>query len=156
MIISFGWTSWALVAYRKRTTWRDWTAEHAAKFQAGHVADAWNKNPRAGGRRIGQIFIIGIERANTRDMTPNDYVDEGFAFLDMYPQLIPAKSPIDDFTTCAHYLHWWRGQGEDLYKVRFEVDSIEPWAAAELESQIERCLPPDRRVVCDARQHWLF
>jgi hypothetical protein len=62
VIISFAWTVPALIAGQKTVTRRVWSSGHAAKFHAGDVVDAWDKSPRAHGRRVATIEI-------TRDVT---------------------------------------------------------------------------------------
>lgn len=64
MIISFAWTTQALLAGRKTVTRREWTDGHAAKFKPGDLVDAWDKLPRCkGSKKVAVIRIISIKRS---------------------------------------------------------------------------------------------
>ena len=60
-IISFGWTSDALVAGAKTVTRRDWKDRFVNQWSKGDQAQAWDKSPRAGGKRIGTIELTQQE-----------------------------------------------------------------------------------------------
>lgn len=66
-IISFAWTTDALLAGAKTCTRREWTNHYAQSYvdefvqslKAGTpmLVQAWDKSPRAGGKRIGTIRL---------------------------------------------------------------------------------------------------
>ncbi len=114
-IISFAWTTPALLAGRKTVTRRDWSAGYAALFARGDHVQAYNRNPRWGGR---QVAIIRLAQdpylESTRRVAPSDYVDEGFAYLEE----IDAK--VDGLTPRALW-RAWHLYPKDLWVIRFEV-----------------------------------
>lgn len=90
MIVSFAWTTPALLAGAKTMTRRDWSISHAAKFRTGMLVDAWNYTPRVNSARRGiaiahKVATIRIARAPYRtwstDLTEEDYDREGFNWL---------------------------------------------------------------------------
>ncbi len=82
-IITFAWTSDALLAGRKTCTSRDWSAAHARRFKAGDLVAAWDKSPRFGGRQIATIRLTHDATFGTlEELVPNAYECEGFAFYD--------------------------------------------------------------------------
>ena len=52
-IISFAWTTEALLAGIKTCTRRDWNDDYARRFKNGEFCQAFDRNPRAGGKRVG-------------------------------------------------------------------------------------------------------
>ena len=62
MIISFAWTTQALIEGRKTMTRRDWKPRAIANLQRAYdrgeiIHQAWDKVPYAGGRRVGFIQL---------------------------------------------------------------------------------------------------
>jgi hypothetical protein len=57
MIISFAWTTEALLRDLKNCTRRDWKDDYAKRFKAGRLYQAFDRSPRAGGERVGIIFL---------------------------------------------------------------------------------------------------
>ena len=62
MIISFAWTTEAVKKRRKTVTRRDWRESYFQQwveaYRAGRwVHDAYNKSPRAGGEKFGEIEL---------------------------------------------------------------------------------------------------
>ena len=55
-IISFAWTTPALLAGRKTVTRRDWSDRYALLFHADDFVAGYNRSPRHGGRRAFQEF----------------------------------------------------------------------------------------------------
>ena len=81
-IISFAWTTPALLAGRKTVTRREWSNDYARRFRAGDLVAAYNRNPRHGGRQIATIRLTREPyRESTRSAPEEDYEGEGFAFL---------------------------------------------------------------------------
>lgn len=115
MIISFAWTTPALLAGEKTVTRRDWKPQHAEKFHAGDVVDAWDKSPRFGGKRVARIKIVQTPyRESTADAPDSDYDAEGFTFLEKHQQTldgIPASALWRD----------WKDNPRVLYVVRFSL-----------------------------------
>lgn len=91
MIISFAWTTPALLAGAKTMTRRDWSTSHATKFRAGMLVDAWNYTPRVNSARRGiaiahKVATIRITRDPYKvrvrgSLTPDVIEREGFNWL---------------------------------------------------------------------------
>lgn len=83
MIISFAWTTPALLAGAKTMTRREWNPDHAAKFRDGMVVDAWDRSPRTGKGR--KVAAIRLGRAawyqTTQPLTDDDWLREGFSWI---------------------------------------------------------------------------
>jgi hypothetical protein len=56
-IISFAWTTTALLDGRKTVTRRRWTARHRRLFHEGDVVQAYDKAPFQGGKRVALIRL---------------------------------------------------------------------------------------------------
>ena len=117
MIISFGWTTPALLAGAKTCTRRDWNPKHAAKFKAGMLVDAWNTSPRnvkGNPHKIATIRLTAdpyIESSAAFDVTGPDDAAEGFQWLIGHGHGETVGDIIED----------WLAHPRDLYVVRFEV-----------------------------------
>lgn len=85
MIISFAWTTPALLAGAKTVTRREWSASHAQRFSVGRLVDAWDRSPRTGKGR--KVATIRITREPRRESTASfgdrrsDWDREGFSWL---------------------------------------------------------------------------
>lgn len=81
-IISFAWTTPAVVARRKTRTRREWSENYARKFKAGSICQGYDKGPRVGGK---PIHLIRIMRdpwiQNTSELTECDFESEGFQYM---------------------------------------------------------------------------
>ena len=86
MIVSFAWTTPALLAGAKTMTRRDWTGDYARRFRAGMLVDAYDRSPRARGRKVATIRITRdpYPELVTGSLTPEVYEREGFAWLDTH------------------------------------------------------------------------
>ena len=91
-IISFAWTTAALVAYRKTVTRRDifGTGKYYEQFEAGDVLMAYNRSPRFKGTKVGYIVLMEKPyKENLNQMPFEDYEGEGFGWFDENPDKIP-------------------------------------------------------------------
>ncbi len=133
MILSFGWTWPAFVARAKTVTRRDWHFNYAFRWHVGRAFDAYDRSPRFGGRLIGRGQLLARPHLQpVRDMPDVDYVNEGFEWMCLHPDVIP-RSGRAMFGNCSRAVfNAWRGGGEVLYVVRFEIISIEPAASERL------------------------
>jgi hypothetical protein len=123
-IISFAYTTPALLAGRKTCTRRNWAPRYAALFNGGELVQAWDKSPRIGGKRIGTIRLLQEPRLEPlNEMPDSDYEAEGFAYLHQYElnigQTIWGSWSKADFDR-------WRQSGEKAYVIRFESVLYEP------------------------------
>ncbi len=77
-IISFAWTTMAFLSGNKTETRRDWTDSYAKSFHKGDIVQAYDKNPRSGGKLIGLIKLTEEPSKQwLHDMTDADEVAEG-------------------------------------------------------------------------------
>ena len=82
LIINFAWTDPAFKARRKRCTRRDWNERYARLFHKGDLVQAWNKNPRNGGKRVGTIRLTADPYRELSEAVPaEDWENEGFAYM---------------------------------------------------------------------------
>jgi hypothetical protein len=120
VIISFGWTTPALLAGQKTVTRREWNPKHAAKFKAGMLVDAWNTSPRnvhMNPRKVATIRIVEDPYLqSTRQIPDSEWDAEGFEYLSANGLNVDGKTPE------ALWFDWRRqGNEQRLYVVRFEV-----------------------------------
>lgn len=114
-IISFSWTTPALLAHRKTVTRRNWADSHAAGFKEGELVQAWDKSPRAGGKRVGTIRLTCKPYRERTDQVPDqDWEGEGFAYLEEIGVTLKGVTPADVWSR-------WKCTQVSLYVVRFEV-----------------------------------
>lgn len=56
-IISFAWTTQALLDGHKIVTRRDWKDQYARQFKAGDLVRAYNRSPRFGGTAVAIVRL---------------------------------------------------------------------------------------------------
>lgn len=156
MIISFGWTSPALVAHVlytpeaqpiKTVTRREWVESHARRFTPGLVVDAWNTSPRNKARGadphlIARIRIIGRPTPEfSKDPPAEDWFKEGFQWLTDHQQKVDGQWPHEIWK------NWkWRpwNAASPRFVVRFEViEVVDPFPALAILTPAEMRLPYD-------------
>jgi len=77
-IISFAWTTEALLKGKKTQTRRFWDDKYARKFKAGDLVQAYDKNPRSGGKPVAIIRITrDAWKQKLNDMNTRQYLAEG-------------------------------------------------------------------------------
>lgn len=128
MIISYAWTTDALLARRKTCTRRDWSKEYAARFRAGTGHMAYTRQARFGGKHIGDVLIRQVPYPErTRDIPDDDFEAEGFAFMEEKGLLIQKITP-------RQFFEDWRGSNQVLFVVRFDLvfkcDRCGDWTTA--------------------------
>lgn len=104
MIISFAWTSESFKAGRKTKTRREWTPEYASRFRIGDLCKAYDKQPRFGGKQIGELIVESLTYEDIDTMPDSDYELEGFAYLEEQDLKIWGKDPWKAFED-------WRNEG---------------------------------------------
>lgn len=132
MIISFAWTTPALISGHKTVTRRDWTAEYASHFRAGQLVEAWSKQPRFHGAL--PVAMIELERdpylERTDEAPDSDWFAEGFEYL----QKLAPDAPVRINGLLPRQL-WreWRGEistgsrlPHRMWVVRFRVVGLVP------------------------------
>lgn len=118
MIVSFAWTTPALLSGHKTMTRREWSPAHAAKFKAGMLVDAWDRSPRTRqGRKVATIRIVREPYQQMSDaLHPLDYRDEGFVWLDDHGEGVRVRMIVEDWNVNARLL--WVVQFELVEVVR--------------------------------------
>lgn len=82
MIISFAYTTPALLAGAKTVTRREWKPKHARSFKAGDLVAAYDRSPRLCGKQVATIQLTAAPSWEPDSATPDtDFEAEGFAFL---------------------------------------------------------------------------
>lgn len=120
-VMSFSWTTPALLAGEKTVTRREWQPKYAARFHAGDLIQAWNRQPRfRGAARVATIRLTEtpyVERLN--DVPDEDWDGEGFAFLEAAGAKVNGHTPRELF-------EWWRHPActGSVYVVRFELVEV--------------------------------
>jgi hypothetical protein len=123
MILSFSWTTPALLAGQKTITRRTWKPQQAAKFHAGDLVDAWDHVPRVKGAR--KVATIRITRdpyiQNSRELDEEDYAREGFAYLDAHPETDGHKLARFGGHSWRDAFEEWRRSAEDCWVIEFRL-----------------------------------
>ena len=118
MILSFAWTTPALLAGEKTVTRRDWKEQHARKFYRGQVVQAYDRSPRFKGRHVANILIEDPPRIeSTADAPEADYIAEGFKHLTAIGALVDGHTP-------QELWQLWHDEPRQMYVVRFKL--LEP------------------------------
>lgn len=117
MIMSFAWTTPAVRARRKTRTRRQWAYEYAKRFKVGDICQAYDRQPRFGGVKIGTIKITGKKKELISKMPDEDYEREGFAFMEERGMKIWGKQPRKAFED-------WKRVGGYTWVVDFEIINL--------------------------------
>jgi uncharacterized protein YqfB (UPF0267 family) len=75
VIISFSWTTGALSSGIKTVTRRDWDNEYAKRFHKGMLVDAYDKSPRAGGKKVATIRLTADAYKQKLKNMPDDHFE---------------------------------------------------------------------------------
>ncbi len=118
LIISFAWTVPAFKARRKRCTRRDWNERYARLFHKGDLVQAWDKNPRNGGKRVGTVRLTADPYQEPASAVPDeDWENEGFAYLTETGATVHGKIPQDFWDA-------WKQDSRPVWVVRFEIVEV--------------------------------
>lgn len=149
--LSYAWTTPQLLEGRKTVTRRNWTAKFARQFRPDRVADAYDKSPRNGGKRVDSVRILSVRKEPLSRMTKEpDYgaqeaAREGFAGL-------TGSQFVAQFAKKAG-LTFARAARKTLYRVEFELATPrtgEKWEfrrcrkhQKDRPAAVNTCPPPD-------------
>ena len=113
MIISFAWTTPALLAGAKTMTRREWSATHARRFTVGMLVDAWDRSPRTRkGRKVATIRITRPPHLEwSSDLSEEDVDREGFNWLRAHGEWVQVEQ----------ILSAWRAERRFIWVVEFEL-----------------------------------
>jgi hypothetical protein len=122
-IISFAWTTSALLAGEKTVTRRNWKAKWALGFHAGDLVAAYDRDTRYGGRRVGTIRLTSDPvLESTLAAPPTDWRAEGFEYLQSRAIEVDGMLPYRLWTA-------WKLVPQQLWVVRFEM--VERYSGAD-------------------------
>ena len=118
LIISFAWTTAALLAGAKSCTRRNWDDDYAWKFKAGMDVQGYDRGPRVGGRQVAIVRLIAapyLERTGV--MPERDYASEGLLWMEKKGIKIRGMEP-------REFWEKWKAADELVYVVRFQLMSV--------------------------------
>jgi hypothetical protein len=126
-VITFAWTTPALLAGAKTVIRQPWAERTAAQFHAGTLAVAYDRWPpaRAGTRGQGgrPVAIIRLQQDPVREalacIPDADYEAEGWKWLHEHRALLPRWIKENDFSWEA--FDRWRARPALVWVVRFEL-----------------------------------
>lgn len=118
MIVSFAWTTPALLADRKTVTRRDWRRVYAERFRKDQHIAAYDRSPRIGGRQVATVRLTQAPYLeNIADAPEADYEAEGLAYMAEQGKRVQGVPPLQ-------FWREWRSTGQLLYVVRFELIEV--------------------------------
>jgi hypothetical protein len=119
VIISFAWTTPALLSGAKTMTRRDWTPQYAAKFKPGMLVDAWNMSPRTGkGRKIATIRIEDVVEERSLWIPSDDIFPEGVMWSMRHGVAVPDGARDWNAWWTEFKIAWHQHGG---YRIGFEL-----------------------------------
>ena len=125
-IISFAWTTPALLAGRKTCTRRDWDERYAQSFKASEMVQAYDKSPRVGGKKVAVIKLVGTPILT--DMMPaDDYDAEGLKWMEEQEIMVPVTDVKSKRKLPMHPRRFWEAwlaTRFPMWLVRFELVNI--------------------------------
>ena len=78
-LISFAYTTQALLNGHKTVTRREWNDKYAKQFHKGDIVDVWDRLPRAKGKKVARIRITHDPyKERLGDMPDTDIELEGY------------------------------------------------------------------------------
>lgn len=132
-IISFAWTTGALLAGRKTATCREWDESYARRFRAGDLIAAYDRSPRFKGKQVATIRLThDATMGRWKDILTDPYEQEGFAWYDEQiaagnaeaAKAVQRRLTIPDGMTLRSWLDLQPSWGECV--IRFELVEVTP------------------------------
>lgn len=129
MILSFGWTSPALLAGAKRCTRREASERQARallrQYELGRPLDAWNANPRVVSKHPHKIAsILQTAPPEWSDAyPPEDWENEGFAWMTENGITLPVRGHV---VTPGELWQMWLEDRPRQLVVRFAPLALTP------------------------------
>jgi len=122
-IVSFAWTTPALLAGAKTVTRREWTLGYANRFRKGDLVAAYDRSPRYKGKQVATLRLTDRPaRERYCDVTDDDWEAEGFAWLEENGHTMPhGRRRVKP----SVLFRAWRYDKQPAWVVRFEVVSVE-------------------------------
>lgn len=131
MIVSFAWTTPALLRGEKTATSREWSDRYLEQWQNAYARgdrrhQAWDKSPRAGGKQVGWITLTKPPiRKRLRDFTDEE----------VYAEALYGGRDGPRITTITQMLVWMEAVGIDpdgvVTLLRFTFTPLDPTTGKE-------------------------
>lgn len=121
-ILSYAYTTEALLAGVKFRTRRRWSRRYALSFHGAEVEQAWNRSPRVGGFYLGDVQLTADPfEQRTGQMTEEDYSIEGLAWMEDHGLMVPVSTPGGPPAPMQprEFFEKWREENETLWVVDF-------------------------------------
>jgi len=115
-IISFAWTTPALIALEKTVTRREWDDDYAKRFRRGDYVQAYDRSPRYKGKQVATIQLTRDPYKEWSNLC-SDWHEEGFEYLSKIGAKLNGRTPRDVFED-------WKINPVMLWVVRFEVVNL--------------------------------
>ena len=118
-IISFAWTTPALLAGAKTVTRREWSDGYARTFHRGDLVAAYDRNPRAHGKQVATIELTFDPYQEQLWQAPaEEYDHEGLAWMAKRGLTLPGgEAPLE-------FWRRWRQENPLVWVVPFRVVSL--------------------------------
>ena len=117
-IISFAWTTPALLAFVKTCTRRDWSDDYARRFHEGDMEAAYDHSPRVHGHQVGVIELTITPYKEWSNLAPStDWYAEGFEYLTEHGLTLHGLTPLQVWND-------WHDNPRKLWVVRFKIVQI--------------------------------
>jgi len=114
-IISFAWTTPAVLAKRKTCTRRDWNDQYAESFQTGELLAGYNRSQRYGGHQIAVVKLTQRPyKEPLRNAPDSDWEAEGFAYLTEIGAKVNGITP-------RELWDMWKQTWDTEWVIRFEI-----------------------------------
>ncbi len=121
-IVSFAYTTPALLAGAKTVTRRNWNDDYARRFKPGDIVHAYDRSPRHRGNHVATLRIVSCTKEPDAETPDSDYEAEGLAWLAEHPDSLPKGKRIAYLDSCSReHFEEWREAGGWSWVVRFEV-----------------------------------
>jgi hypothetical protein len=136
-IITFAWTTPALVAGAKTTIRQPWSETIASRFHAGSEVAAYDRVGNSGGRQVACIRLTDAPvHQRFCDIPDEDYEREGWAWLHAHADLLPGYIKASDFS--RESFEKWRSRPGGIWVVRYELVGLTPYGVALLAKLLRR------------------
>ncbi len=157
-IISFAWTTSALIEERKTVTRRECKeGDYYGRFEKGDVLQAFNRSPRFKGEPVGYIVLLEKPyKEKLSSMPDDDYEGEGFGFYDENPELVPKywRKTFKDYGISS-FRQWFRlmkRSNLEMWVLRFEFYPYLPAAMkGEDQAEFDRLVAKNVQLFMDLR-----
>ena len=132
MIISYSWTTPAVIVGEKEVTRREWDPHYAARFRDGMHCQAYDKSPRVHGKPFGIVELLGMPYVEVSSNDPQeDWRREGFEYLTRIGAKVHGSSPLMVWES-------WRLFPQPFYVVRFRLVGLNAYGESLREVELRR------------------